>query len=341
MSQVVRQAARAPDIVGPMLLLTLFGCPGDGDSATETAAEVADWQVLGENLPGAALSVWGRSDADVWVVGADPGTGPMVLHLKDGLWESLDGFGSGDLWWVHGDEAGLWTAGAGGRVFREGITSWDSWTLDESKTFYGIWGPGDGTVWAVGGNPDEPSDAATMWRYDGAQWSEVTLPPEAAARYALFKVHGTSADDVWAVGAAGAAIHWDGSAWTWVDTLSSQTLLTIDDGYAVGGTANGVILELSPGSQTWTDVSPQYAGLLAGVRGGERPVAVGTRGSVYWRNSGTWEPDERAIPTYQDLHAVWTDPDGGVWTVGGHTSSAPLIQGVVVYDGPDAPPHLR
>ncbi len=324
-----------------MLLGFLLACPLDEDSAVDTSEPPPAWQVVGENLPGAALSVWGDSAENVWVVGADPGTGPMVMHLHEGAWEALDGFGSGDLWWVNGEASGVWAAGAGGRVFHEGGAGWESWTLDASKTWFGVWGPGDGTAWVVGGNPDESTDAAAMWHYDGSVWTEVSLPPEAAAKFSLFKVHGNAADDVWAVGAGGAALHWDGAAWTWVDTLSSQTLLTVDAGYAVGGTANGVILELAPGSTTWTDVSPAYAGLLAGVRGGEVPVAVGARGGVYWRQDGVWEPDIRPIPTYQDLHAVWTDPDGGVWAVGGHTSSAPLIQGVVVYTGDNTIPPVN
>lgn len=323
-----------------MLLALLLACPGPDDTA-DTGEPEAPWQLVGENLPGAVLSVWGTAATDVWVVGADPGSGPMVLHLHDDAWEALDGFGTGDLWWVHGDDSGVWLAGAGGRVFHDPGTGWESWTLDAATTWYGLWGPGDGTAWVVGGDPTQSTDAAAMWHYDGAEWAEVVLPAEAAAKFALFKVHGNAADDVWAVGSGGVAVHWDGTAWSWIDTLSSQTLLTVDANYAVGGTANGVILELSPGSTTWTDVSPAYAGLLAGVRGGSLPVAVGVRGSVYWRRDGVWEPDARPIPTYQDFHGVWTDPEGGVWAVGGHTSSSPLIQGVIGYSGPGLVPTVE
>lgn len=317
-----------------MLLLALLGCPGDTDTG-DPAPELSVWQDVADNLPGSLLSVWGSTADDVFVVGADAGSGPMAFHLSGGSWAPVPGLDAGDLWWVSGDDAGVWMAGAGGRVFHGEAdgTGLTGAITDASVTLYGVWGPGDGTAWAVGGNPEVPADAARMFQYDGAAWVDVALPVEAAAQFALYKVWGAADDDVWAVGANGIAIHWDGRVWTNVQTLSLVNLFTVHDGYAVGGDISGTILRSEGGGTTWTDESPEYALQITGVHGGAAPVAVGSQGSVWFREHGAWTPDPRAKPTYQDLHAVWRDPDGGIWAVGGHISSLPLIQGALVYSG--------
>lgn len=317
------------------LLFVLVACTS-ADSA-DSALDLPPWQEVAENLPGGLLSVWGRAADDVFVVGADAGQGPMAFHLTGGAWQPVDGATPGDLWWVSGDADRVWMAGAGGRVFRGAAdgSGLEAWVLDEAVTFYGVWGPGDGTAWAVGGNPDLSTDAARIFHFDGSAWTAATLPPEAAAQFALYKVWGAAADDVWAVGAGGIAIHWDGTAWSNVATLSSVKLFTVHDGYAVGGEIAGTILKSDGGGTTWTDESPAYALPINGVSGGEAPVAVGAQGSVWFRDDDGWVGDPRERATYQDLHAVWRDPDGGVWCVGGHISALPLIQGALLYSGDD------
>lgn len=327
------------------VLLLLLACPEPPDTGDSGDPEddLPPWQDVAENLPGAVLSVWGSAADDVFVVGADAGNGPEAHHFDGEAWTPLSGLGSGDLWWVTGAGDARWTAGAGGRVARlepGGATS-ASWVVDEAVTFFGAWAPGDGTAWVVGGNTEVPSNAAVAYHFDGSAWTQATLPTEVSAQYALYKVWGKADDDVWAVGSGGVSMHWDGVAWTYVDTVSTSNLFTVHDGYAVGGTVSGTVLALSSTGMTWSDESPDYALQLTGVHGGAAPVAVGATGSVYFRDTSGWVADPREKPTYQDLHAVWVDPDGGTWAVGGHVSSAPLIQGAVVYSGPAAIPELR
>ena len=309
----------------------------------DTADSLPGWQDVAENLPGALMSVWGTAASDVYVVGADVGAGPMAYHLSGNEWSAVDGLSPGDVWWVSGDEERVWMAGAGGRVFRQDRASGmlDAWQLDEVSTFFGIWGPGDGTAVAVGGNPELPNNAAVLFTFDGAQWSQVELPPEVAEQYALYKVWGKAGSDAWAVGTGGVSLHFDGATWTYVDTVSYVNLFTVHDGYAVGGDIGGTILSLSTAGMVWADESPDFAVQITGVHGGENAVAVGVRGSVWHRGGTAWEPDPRALPTYQDLHCAWVDPDGGVWAAGGHVSGAPLIQGALVYGGRATIPGLE
>lgn len=321
--------------VVPWFMLLGAGCEAGVADSADSAPSPREWQDVAANLPGALLSVWGRSADDVYVVGADPGGGPMAFHLANGEWTPLAGLDAGHLWWVSGDAANVWIAGEGGRIFRIPVEGGepDAWVLDVRTTLFGIWGPGDGTAFAVGGNPDLPSDAAKLFAFDGAEWTEVRLPANVAAEPALFKVWGRTANDVWAVGSGGVSLHYDGTIWTFVDTASTANLITVHDGYIAGGTVNGTILSLSTTGMVWSDESPAGAVQLAGVHGGVAPVAVGVRGSVWFRDSDGWTMDTRELPTYQDLHAVWVDPEGGVWAAGGHVSGEPLIQGALVYDG--------
>ncbi len=323
------------------MLLSLFAC--DTPDTGDTAADTTPWQDVAENLPGALLSVWGRAADDVFVVGADPGDGPMAFHRVGAGWVAVDGLTAGDVWWVSGDADRVWFAGAGGRVFRGDAEGADleAWVLDPDVTFFGVWGPGDGTAWAVGGDPSAPSDAAAAWYFDGGTWAEVALPEDAAAKFALYKVWGSAADDVWAVGAGGIILHHDGAAWGSVPSLTTVPLFTFHEGYAVGGVATGAILRANDGGGSFTEESPPYALPITGVHGGDAPVAVGAQGSVWFRTDGAWVADPRERPTYQDLHSVWRDPDGGVWAVGGHVSSAPLIQGALVYSGDAIVPALE
>lgn len=335
-------------VVFPWFLASALGCqpvnpsPDSADTA-DSAESLRAWQDVAENLPGALMSVWGTTADNVYVVGADAGEGPMAFHLANGVWTPIAGFGSGDLWWVSGDGSRIWTAGEGGRVFRmDPATSvLDAWVLDAETTFFGIWGSGDGTAFAVGGNPALPTDAAKLYAFDGLNWAEVALPANVASQAALYKVWGGAANDVWAVGTGGVSLHYDGTTWSFVDTVTTVTLFTIHDGYIAGGNVSGTILSLSTTGMVWADESPEAAVQITGVHGGSNPVAVGVRGSVWYRSEAGWQADLRELPTYQDLHAVWVDPDGGVWAAGGHVSGEPLIQGALVYDGHATIPKLE
>ena len=78
-------SAPPPATIGAMLSVLLVACIVAIDSGEDSSPGLRAWQVVGENLPAAALSVWGNSADEVWIVGADTGTGPSVLHLEGGI----------------------------------------------------------------------------------------------------------------------------------------------------------------------------------------------------------------------------------------------------------------
>ena len=317
-----------------MFLGSIFACAPELDSA-DTAEAGPQWTVVGEGLSSALLSIWGTSWDDVWVVGADTGSDGVLMHWNGTEWSRILGLGAGDAWWIEGTETTLWISCAGGRILRydlsTGAIAED--TLDLPRTMFGIWPASDTDAWAVGGDPDVGVDTAVLYHWNGETWQPAELPPEAAAAGTIFKVTGAASNDVWAVGNDGIALHYDGSSWTLVPTPVANNLFGIRGRYAVGGDFTATILAWNGGG--FVEESPLYAYQFTGVSddGEHTPTAVGLQGQIYLRGELGWEPDPSPSANLQDLHAVWIDPEGGSWAVGGHLSTLPLIHGALQYKG--------
>ncbi|MDP2306626.1 MAG: hypothetical protein Q8P18_11445 [Pseudomonadota bacterium] len=313
------------------LLPLLAACTSTAD---DTAAEQG-WAVVGEGLDSALLSIWGTAWNDVWVVGADSGSGGVLLHFDGAAWARVGDLGPGDAWAIEGTDTTLWISGAGGRLFRYDLASGQLSTdqLDSALVFFGVWPASPTDAWAVGGSPDDSADPAVIYHFDGTAWTDIGIASEPTAEATFFKVSGTAADDVWVVGDAGNARHYDGSSWSTVPTGITANLFGIRGRYAVGGSFNGAILAWN--GSAFIEETPLYSYQFTGISddGVHTPTAVGTQGQVFLRGDAGWDPDPAEAVTLQDLHAVWIDPEGGTWAVGGHLSSPPLIHGVVIYKG--------
>jgi hypothetical protein len=329
-----------PTVRALPLFPVLLGCPGPSASDS-SPAPAPTWTVLAEDLPAAILSITQDAEGSHWFAGADPGDGGLLLRLDPGGWSRVPGISAGDLWWVHAAGEIVRAVGAGGRVVTlDAAGGVSEEVIDPGLTFYGAWfsSPEDG--WIVGGNPDEPADAAALFRRVDDAWERVSLPAAAAAAPALFKVDATSPAAAWAVGAGGVAIRWDGSTWSEVPTGTTQALVTVHGDYAVGGAGNAVALTWD--GARWIDESPRYVLQLSGVHDGAGgALAVGAGGSAYRRGGDGWEAHPNEAGTHEDLHAAWVDDDGSEWAVGGHISSTPLVRGVILRSGPGTVPTLE
>jgi hypothetical protein len=234
--------------------------------------------------------------------------------------------------------------GAGGQVLKvvDG-TVVDTWILEQTMTWFGIWGVSESDVWVVGGDPSSGTGSA-IYHYNGTDWSKADIPVEGSSAISLFKVWGSSASDVWAVGSGGVALHYDGNTWNFSNTGSTRNLFTAHGSsnvvYGVGGSSSGSILRFD--GSTWTDETPSMVMQLNGVHAtsADEAVAVGNSGSIWRRTSTGWTEDTRKNPLYNDFHAVWVDEQGGAWAVGGHLSAEPLIDGMLFYLGTDSPASL-
>ncbi len=293
----------------------------------------------------AMLSVHGSSSSDVWIVGADAGEGPLVLHWNGSEWRHMDTGTSGDLWWVY--------TLPNGQVLMAGesatVLSYENGEFRRLPTrglgkqlIFGLWATSADDIYAVG---SEQGRNGFMWHFDGEQWSDVSLPSDMPLdenndNPGLFKVWGATESDVWVVGDRGTVLRGNAKdGFSLVESPSDDRLFTVHgtDGEVsiVGGSSGAVQLELDS-DQKLVSSGPAGGSLLQGVVFGPDGTqwATGLGGAVYRRASGQgdWELVDTGIST-QTLHAVWVSPEGDVWTVGGNALSPALDQGVAIHSG--------
>jgi hypothetical protein len=313
-----------------------------------TEGEEGDLQVILQELPAALLSVAGTSATDVYAVGADPddGKGPFVVHYDGIGWTRLESGASGNLWWISVTpiDGSFYLSGDGGlileydlqtRQFRRHDTPGDA-------LLYGIWGPSENDLWAVGDDKSLDNPRGVIWHFDGVEWSVVdtSLIREGGVPV-LFKVWGRSAAEVYAVGQEGAILLFDGARWTEVDSPTSRLLFTVHGNEEIvaasGGFIDSVIVEREESGFVTrpTQGVPQLNGIFIAPDGGGAAVGIGR--SIAYRRDGDWSLHDSVRGDERDYHATWIDPEGGVWTVGGVLTVDPsgrgLDHGLLSYAG--------
>jgi hypothetical protein len=194
-------------------------------------------------------------------------------------------------------------------------------------------------VWAVGGDGFNRDPVAC--RFDGVEWTAWTLPEPSIESHALYKIWGTGADDVWAVGDAGLVVHWGGAAEGWVEVPSGTDIDLIslwgtgpDEILAVGGRTGGVLSRWDGAQWTAQEVpalpglngvwmAPDGTATVVGPLGGAGLVAPGAL-AVEVEDSGT--------PLA--LHGVFGFAGLERWAVGGSLDMAPPYVGVILRRAP-------
>jgi hypothetical protein len=153
---------------------------------------------------------------DVWAVGEDvaadnPGdVGPLLLHYDGTAWREwlapsgvdgsladVDLVTAGEGWAVGNGAAGplmlRWTA--------------DRWApvklppLPSAASLVSVFTTSTSDAWAVGSQPRGDRRSALVLHWDGALWTEVTVPDAGPLGVTLTGVAASSPADVWAVGA--------------------------------------------------------------------------------------------------------------------------------------------
>ena len=288
-----------------------------------------------ESQSSALLGVWGSSPTDVWAVGGRTETGPLVLHYDGSTWETLDtGVRGVDLWWVYGFANGpVFMSGSNGTILRYQNGAFETMTTPGTSIVFGMWGSSPDNVWAVGGNF---AGGAFAWQFDGSAWTARTdVPTDLTASGTLWKFNGRGSDDVWISATDGATLHWDGSAFERLDTGAEAPLLSIGGNserfITAGGAFDGVLYEND--GTGWKSAIPAGGPRLVGIAVSEDDAyVVGETGTVLRRSDDGWKT-QTPRATNQNLHAVWLDPEGGAWAVGGQYETPPMRDGVVIHKG--------
>lgn len=190
----------------------------------------------------------------------------------------------------------------------------------------GVWGSDDDDVFIVGG--DEAGGRA--WHFDGLTWSEQELPPETPL---LVWVHGFSPQQAIAVGVDGAAVSWDGSNWSAVETGTTEDLwgvwgLSPQDLWIVGGDADvGEPLILHFDGDAFTPVAlaegvnDREATTLFKVWGvGDTAFIVGQRGLILQLTEQGWVRSSGGSLANQDFIGLWGSSEEHIVAVGGRAN---------------------
>ena len=325
------------------LLSLLAACnPGEDDLPVPTT-----WTALGQHAREALLSVGGRSETDVYAVGADRGAGPLVLHFDGETWTRVVTGSRGDLWWVHAFPDGpVFMAGAYATILKH-----DGENFERMKTpgigvhtVYGLWGAALDDLYAVGSITGRNG---FIWHYDGKEWRDLPLPeglPLTAFNDVpgFFKVWGQNAESVYIVGGKGQMLHGNAAdGFKLVSTEASGSLFTVHgdahEVIAVGGAQTGVFVTGDGDELTAIDSDYPLVQGVCVMQGLE--LASGQRGAIYQREpSGAWRKLATGLSLdLESLHALWIDPKGGVWAVGGDVISGTQGNGGLVYGGEGVP----
>lgn len=359
----------APDMPSPSHLraaaLLLAACasgPSNGDTSTAVDSEpatsassgepgttqattgepAAGWSValeLGADK-GALFSVWGPRPDDVIAVGGQ-GSGPtstgLALRWDGATWTEI-GLppGTTRLHWITGVGDTLWTVGEAGVALRRDGEAWVPVDTGVSVSLWGIWGASPDAIWTVGG--DGFVGGPSLLRWDGGSWAPEALPTLPDGCHALFKIVGSSVDDITAVGDFGVVVQYDSASWTSRDVGSIADFISVHGPatarLAVGGRANARLAWWD--GEAWTGATLDRPGLSGVWVGGDGVALVtGSEGQILRVSAGSLEAQPEESPTLLLLHAVFGFDQGPRFAVGGNLAGAPPYIGVIVqHPGP-------
>jgi hypothetical protein len=229
----------------------------DGSQWTEVGGfGPGEFEVLGFE------SVWGSSATDIFVVGsAFDGIfdQSLIFHYDGTSWRRMqvpgrilpslvDVWGSSptDVYAVGQNDE---DAPSTGVVLRFDGTTWAPVLQRQGFAPTSIWGSSATDVFVAGFQVEDNGGDfrvfGTIFHYDGADWSRVTLPPGVGV---LHEIWGSSAGDVFSVGDDGIVLHFDGNQWTSTKPTGKGLLgvwgFSPGDVFAVG--EGGTILHGTP-----------------------------------------------------------------------------------------------
>ncbi|MBM4367967.1 MAG: hypothetical protein FJ102_17270 [Deltaproteobacteria bacterium] len=230
---------------------------GDGGYAWSGGAD-DDWAYMSIDVDDANLTdLWGQGQNDDTILAASTNDG-KVAQYAGGTWTTGSLDDTSALEAVGGSSSSaLYAVGFGRAWYYDGAT-WTYEALPGNERLNDVYAEGSSAI-AVG----DAGDCAL--RRDGA-WSACDTGTELD----LNGVAGTSADDVYAVGAAGLVLHWDGSSWRDLEAPTSDTdtlwaVFVPEEGVAVVVGSNGLALKYANGD--WESLPTGVDNALYSIHG--------------------------------------------------------------------------
>lgn len=249
--------------------------------------------------PAAALrAIWGSAPDDVWAVGE------ATVHWDGTSW-SFGGpcCGLNGIW--GSSRSDVWAVGPAGRVEHWDGVAWSRVATGAVENLTAVWGSSDRDVTVVG-------DGVVL-HWNGHGWQKLNF---AGRRFSA--VGGSSASDVWAL-AGDTFLHVTATSAQLLHVAGTYRALWVNaanDLWAVGDA--GAILRRLDGSWQRHDTRMLPSTFSATkVWGSARDDAwiLGTSADVFHWDGSAWSP----VPTGTSalLHAIWGSAANDLWAVGG------------------------
>jgi hypothetical protein len=211
----------------------------------------------------------------------------------------------------------------------------DHW-CGATQPITGLWGSADDDIWMVVSDLGGP-DSARLMHFDGTKWSTVLWDPSEVQVGSIAAIWGTGRNDVFAAGSGG-VIHFNGSSWVQQVASVNWSALggtSASDVWAVGADPLAQEAGLETGlvghydGTRWTNqiipnlpimsIPPflQFTGVWAASA--NDAWIVGPAGTIVHWNGSSWGVRSVLIdgmPVTQDLLAVWGSGADDVWIAG-------------------------
>jgi hypothetical protein len=256
----------------------------------------------------------GGATTNVWVGRGDG----VIQRVEEGRWVAVTGTRPRfDVTRVVGDDAATLRAITVATVMGfDGVAWFEASAPGAFYELQGVWPQGAGGSWLAGlvRRGGRESGRASLWNRVDGERAVLDAPTPLRA------VAASADDDVWAVGDAGAAWHFDGIAWSRVETGITTNLADVwvagrDAAWAVGADA-----ALRWDGAAWTRMVLPASIALTRVHGRSRDDvwAVGQAPSrayaLHW-DGATLRSDSAGLPAGYTARGVWAGARG-VWIAG-------------------------
>jgi hypothetical protein len=274
--------------------------------------------------------IWGTSSSDVWAVGAS-GT---IVHFDGSGWQVMDSGVLDALHGVHGTGPDdVYAVGTNATLLHYDGSRWSRITPaspTEDRSFRDIWCAPTGQLFIALSLHVSPYNGA-MLVYDGRlTWTETPLGSRS-----MDCVWGTALNNVWAGNSDGEIHHWEGATWSHRHTVPDYVTdihgTAANDVWAVGafytGSSGGTITHYD--GSTWSPAGhmvnpPPFQGVAAA--GGMEVYVIGSSSTVFSWNGRDWNLVNDEWVTDNHLQTMWGASENDFWSIASNGSA-------IHYDG--------